>query len=1196
MFYEIVKFEIQYRAKRAETYLYFTILFVCSLVATDFIFQGTGKTIQPDAPYIIAYTMAVASAIFIMIASMIMGVCILRDFDHRMESLLFVNPVTKNAYLLGRFLGSFIVLLFVFSGLLLGMMVSRAMPWHEVNERLPFHFWHYMQPFMYVTLPDLFFAGSLFFVTGALSRKLIVVYTQGIILVVAYLLVSITTNKGQSTDLPGLLDPFAINTINRIVEHWTLTDRNSLALPVDTLLIYNRLLWMGVGVVALVIGYCGFSFNVVLNNSINKKDGHKGSHRHISHQVALPAVTVSLNSRTKLIQLIHHSFFYFISLLKEKPFWAITICGAAIIFVNGINLRTGYGVDSYPATYLIVEELQEMSVPFFLLILVFYSGELVWKERDSRMHLICDALPTSNLLTVSSRFIGIICIYITLLLALFVSGVIMQTVSGYYQYDFQVYFVGFLGEVLPFLVIYTFVAFFFQIMINHRFMAHLATLLFILLTLALEALGYDHDLIRFGGDKLGIYSAMNGYGHFLEPYLWVKSYWLAIGFLMLLAAVLFFVRGPETAWRMRKCQLTKSIICLGALAALTCVVTGSYIFYNTNILNKYVSKNKQENIQANYERTLKRYEYIPQPQIVDVKLKLDLYPNQRDYTVEGQYMLVNKDSIPVAAIHIQQAPDNQVRLQSVKFNRRATKRKEFKQYGYSIYTLNEALQPGDSIKLAFKQTFTTNGFVEGESVTDVVYNGTCLRNTHFPSIGYNRHFELTNSTLRAAFGLPPRLDLAKSDDPRELKNGGSGGDGYEIRFQIIVSTDSSQIAVAPGNLKKEWVTGNRRYFQYQMDQPMINFYSIVSARYKVLYDQWVPTDSTYGRPINLEIYYHKSHTYNLDRMMKSMKASFDYYTRHFGPYAYKQMRIMEYPRYRRYAQSLPGTVPCSEAVGFILDIDDDRDVDMAFYVTAHELAHQWWGMQVIAANVEGRNMILESLAQYSALMVMKATYGENKVEQFLRSQLKEYCKGRSKATRGEKPLALVAGEPYIHYNKGALNLYAFQDFISEEKVNLALRRFVKDWNAFGGSLQQDRYATAEDLLTYFRAVTPDTLQYLIADLFETITIFDNKVVAAQCRKLPENKYKVDLAVQVLKRQVDSLGAEKKLQPGGCIDIGIYTRNKYGKDELIYLKKHEITGQQANLQVVVSRLPGKVVIDPRYIMIDKNRDDNVVQIE
>jgi ABC-2 type transport system permease protein len=1200
MFYEIFKFEVIYRAKRTETYLYFFILLGCSLVAVDFVFQGTGEAIKPDAPYIIAFTMAVTSAIFTMVASMIMGVSILRDFDHRMESLMFVNPISKSGYLLGRFLGSFIVLLFVFSGLLFGMMLGSLMPWRDANESLPFNFWHYAQPFICIVVPNLFFVGCLFFASGALSRKLIVVYTQGILLLVAYLLMSITANKPEGTDLPGLLDPFAINTINRVVEHWTLTDRNTMMLPVGSWLIYNRLIWMGAGVIALVVGYVWFSFNVVRNSRKKKKAGGLEPDRPIYNQVGLPAVTLNLNLRTKFIQLIHHSFFYFTSLLKETPFWAITICGAAIIFVNGISLGTSHGVDSYPATYLIVEELQEMSVPFFLLILTFYSGELVWKERNTRINLIYDALPISNLVNVSSRFIGIVLAYTALLLALCVSGVLLQTLNGYYQYDLLVYFTGFFVEVLPSLILYTFVSFLFQVMINHKFLAQLATLLFVMLTLALETFGYDHDLIRFGGDTIGVYSEMNGYGHFLAPYLWIKSYWLAIGSLMLLTAVLFFVRGTETSlrirWRMSKPLLTRSIVFLANLAALTFIVTGCYIFYNTNILNHYHSRQEQGKMKANYERTLKRYEYMPQPVIVAIKLTLDLYPLQREYTVEGQYLLVNKDSIPIKELHLQKVLNDQIKLESVTFDKGATKRKVFEPYGYTIYTLDAALQPGDSIKLAFRQQFETNGFVEGESVTDVVYNGTYLRNTNFPSLGYNRYFELTDEQLRKEFKLSPRINRAKKGNLHELQNGGSGGDGYEIGFEIIISTDSSQVAVAPGNLKKEWVKGNRRYFHYQMDQPMINFYSIVSAEYEVLHDRWAPTDSSYGQPIDLEIYYHKSHTHNLNRMMKSMKASFDYYTRHFGPYAYQQMRIMEYPRYRGYAQSLPGTVPFSEALGFILHIDDDKNVDMAFYITAHELAHQWWGLQVVAANVEGRDMILESLAQYSALMVMKAAYGDEKVEQFLRTQLKEYLSGRTADAKRERPLALAAGDPYIHYNKGALTLYALQDYISEEKVNLALKRFIKDWNAFGGSLQRDRYVTTEDLLGYFRAVTPDTLQNVITDLFETITIYDNKVVAVRQKKLSENKYKLYLTIQVLKHHTDSLGVETSVRLRDWIDIGVYAKNENGKDELIYLNKQAITEQITNLEIVVDRLPSKAGIDPRHLMIDKNGDDNVLRIK
>jgi aminopeptidase N len=210
--------------------------------------------------------------------------------------------------------------------------------------------------------------------------------------------------------------------------------------------------------------------------------------------------------------------------------------------------------------------------------------------------------------------------------------------------------------------------------------------------------------------------------------------------------------------------------------------------------------------------------------------------------------------------------------------------------------------------------------------------------------------------------------------------------------------------------------------------------------------------------------------------------------------------------------------------------------------------------------------------------------------------LKAYLKGRTGATKKELPLALTAGNPYIHYNKGALTLYALQDYISEEKVNMALHRFIKDWNAFGGSLQRDRYSTTADLLGYFRAVTPDTLQNVITDLFEMITIYDNKVVATRHEKLSENKYKVNLTIQVLKHRIDSLGVETSVPLRDWIDIGIYAKKEHGKDELIYLNKHIITEQKTKLEIVVDRLPSKAVIDPRCITIDKNRGDDGVRVE
>jgi aminopeptidase N len=219
-----------------------------------------------------------------------------------------------------------------------------------------------------------------------------------------------------------------------------------------------------------------------------------------------------------------------------------------------------------------------------------------------------------------------------------------------------------------------------------------------------------------------------------------------------------------------------------------------------------------------------------------------------------------------------------------------------------------------------------------------------------------------------------------------------------------------------------------------------------------------------------------------------MKVSLDYYSTHFSPYQYEQLRIMEFPRYAQFAQSFPGTVPFSESIGFVLDIDDEADVDMAFYVTAHEIAHQWFGMQVAAANVKGRHLILETLSQYAAIMVLKQHYPKEKVQQFLELQLEKYEEGKRRESGVEPSLALVENQDYIYYAKGAINMFALQEAIGEDQVNLALNNFIDDWNIIDGKLKTktNNYVTSKELLGYFRDVTPEHLQYMITELFESV--------------------------------------------------------------------------------------------------------------
>ncbi len=328
-------------------------------------------------------------------------------------------------------------------------------------------------------------------------------------------------------------------------------------------------------------------------------------------------------------------------------------------------------------------------------------------------------------------------------------------------------------------------------------------------------------------------------------------------------------------------------------------------------------------------------------------------------------------------------------------------------------------------------------------------------------------------------------------------------------------------------------------------------------------------------------------------MIAGMKKSIAHYSETFRPYQYQQMRIIEFPRYASFAQSFANTVPYSEAIGFVQEIDDE-DVDMVFYVTAHEMAHQWWGHQVTDANVKGNAMLSETMSQYSALMVMKQNYPPVQIQKFLKYELDRYLRGRAGESKKEQPLRYVEGQGYIHYRKGSLVMYALQDYISEDSVNVALARFNEDW----AYRKQGRYPTSEDLLSYFRAVTPDSFQYLIEDMFETITLFENRTLNAAYTELADGRFQVHLEAEALKYRADSLGNESAIPLRDWIDVGVFGETEAGKDTLLYLQRHHITGLGANdgpvpvtLDIIVDQKPTKAGIDPINKLIDRNPDDN-----
>ena len=190
-------------------------------------------------------------------------------------------------------------------------------------------------------------------------------------------------------------------------------------------------------------------------------------------------------------------------------------------------------------------------------------------------------------------------------------------------------------------------------------------------------------------------------------------------------------------------------------------------------------------------------------------------------------------------------------------------------------------------------------------------------------------------------------------------------------------------------------------------------------------------------------------------------------------------------------------------------------------------------------------MMSETLAQYSAYMVMQQKYGKDYMHRVLRHFLDRYLRGRAGEVRHERPLALVQREPYVWYQKGGQIMYTLADYIGEDKINLALHNFLMQYRYANANNQVDAAATAGGaaapdqpypdtrlLVDALRAQTPPELQYLIDDGFNRIVLYDNKTISATSQKTADGKYKVTLKVQARKVQADGNGVGDADAAGG----------------------------------------------------------------
>ncbi len=1190
MFARFAGFEIRYQLFSPMFAVVALVFFAVTFLLTSV--PETSTMLAPSAninsPYMTAMIAVSISFYAVFIPTAFLSGAVLRDRHFGTEELFYTRPVREFDYLAGRFAGAFAVCLLAFAVVPLAMFLASQMPWLDADRLGPVRPLDYLYAFFVIGAPNLLIPGALMFTVANLSRSTLATYTALLVFLALYFVSStVLTEMGQRT-IGAMADPWGASALTEVTRYWTAAEVNTQLPPLTGIFLWNRLLWLGVAAALLVFNLSVFSFRA-RGWRLPWRRARPTAAPVLAGDIALPRVQPRFGPVTAWRQFVARLRHECGLMLRSVAFWVLMAMGALLVAVMLFNLGLLYGTPVLPVTRVVAQMASSIFAMIPLIVLIYYSSELVWRDRILRTHEILDATPAPGWVFVLPKLVAMWLTVAGLFCVAILTGVIAQLVLDSPEIDLGLYLSQMLVMTGYQFYLMATLAVFFQVLANNRWIGMLLMIGFLVVRAIAGNLGFAHNLYMFGGASGAPYSDLNLYGHFLIGRFWFNLYWTLFAAILIALTFALWERGTLTSLWRRLARLPRRLGARGAASltvlTLAFAATGSFIFYNTNVLNPHFTGPQLRQIGVTYEQRYRQFEDAPQPRLTAVDLEVDIYPRERRFEARGVYRLENRSDTPIERLYL----DYDYGLDVLEQNLEGGSVTEADDdYGFYTLAFDQPLEPGETRTLRFTVERDWQGFANGGNGSFVLWNGTFFNNMQsMPRIGFNRGKMMQNDGQRRRRGLEPLERMAAVEDEAAARHNYISPHADWLDFAAVVSTSADQIAIAPGTLQREWEENGRRYFHYRMETPILNFYAFLSARYEVMEER--------RDGVLLQVFYHRDHDYNVPRMLQTMGDAIAYFSGAFSPFQHSQMRIFEFPgNFGQFAQAFPNSVPYSESAGFIMDNRDPDRIDYVYYITAHEVAHQWWAHQLVGGAVQGATMLSETFAQYSALMLMEKEFGEHQIRRFLKYELDQYLTGRAMEARAELPLYRNENQPFIHYNKGSLAMYALKDYLGEETVNRVLSRFLAEY-----AYRSDPYPRSTDFLRILREEAGPEHETLIADLFENIVLFDLKATELSVAERDDGRFDVRLTVEAKRLEAEGDGSETEAWVDYMIDIGLFTQHPNdateGDSHVLLLEKRAVTGGENVFEFTLDSAPEYGGIDPYNKLIDRVSDDNIISI-
>lgn len=1053
----IVQFELNQTKKQWAVYLMYLAIVLLGVFCGHKFNLTAGEGIYLNSPYTIGFMTGMLSLSIIFFAILYSNQLLFKEWDAKFDLMYFALPLSKKAYVYGKFWYFYLKTFLSFGVLILGFIIGQNLRTGD-EMQIGFNLWHYVYPLLvFGLLNTLLVCSSLILVSYATQKKLMVVI-GGLLLYVFYMILLVFSNSPfMSGSLPqsieaqqvsALLDPFGLSAYFFEARSFSVVEKNDFIVPLTNMLLLNRGIFVLISVFFLWRSHKLFSFSKNTRHKTNKKVKANEIDTYVSSK---PLTSIRLNFGNLMD---FKTALSFAKLDVIYLFKSVVIAAVSLLLIFFVGMEMYADVDKgirlpekYATSGLLATSISSNFHLLGLLILSYFVNDLYWRSHASNFNLIEKSIYFSK-----SKLIGhfssaslLICFFTILLI---IEALVFQLSYGYFNIDWKAYLGVFVFNAFP-LILFSGFLVLVNSSVNNRYVSlGISTLSVFALASPLSKSMFSYPLLHIFSGFNGLYSDFNGYGIYLSAF----SQRLLFGLGLIVAL-----------WVIHDIIKTKSLGRKKVLFALFFVIIGTY--NGIAFMNGY-SPNNEELLTleaVDYEKTFRKYEAIPQPTLTGVDTKIDLFPSKNAYQIEGKYVLKNLSDEPIHKVLFNFHTD--LTLESATFR--------INDEDFTIdklvteVNLKTPLLPNEESVLEFKlsyQWFAVNGH---QSFNAIVGNGSFMRiSNYYPRIGYQSDMELQDAQLREKYQLEASTGIKDLEMPEVFKND-------FINLNMVVSTEAGQTPIGIGDLKKSWSEKGRVYHSYTTKSIPFRF-AVASAKYQ--------KKSLKHRDIDIEVIHDEKHYENVDRLLSNAVLSLDYCIDNFGPYPFDKISFVEVSAFTSgfAATAYPGTIFMTEHMVFHTNIEADTTKDVINELAGHELSHLWWGnSQINPDDREGATMLTETLAMYTEMMIYKKLYG--KEHMMNRVQIHQQIYDNEKGLYGNPPLYKVPYEAtHIAYSKGAIAMVKLTELIGEDNVNTALKNFLLN-------NQYPKKPTTLDLLEEFYKVEPDqNAKSKIDELFKTI--------------------------------------------------------------------------------------------------------------